>query len=129
MDKYIYLPKPGKRPLRTYLIRHPPISLNFDEMSTSLRFRRTYTDELHSMLANLQHLNLTSQIQYDSPVLKAHGGYCDVFEGRYLRYGECIYKVAIKRLRVHIKSDRDFAKASTFPHITTIVAEVCISIS
>ncbi|KAI5119303.1 hypothetical protein M0805_008218 [Coniferiporia weirii] len=77
---------------------------------SSLRSRRSSKDALHSMLANLQHLNLTDQIQNDSPVLKAHGGYCDVFIGRWLRNGECIYKVAIKRLRVHIQSDRDFAK-------------------
>ncbi|THH07806.1 hypothetical protein EW145_g3134 [Phellinidium pouzarii] len=67
-------------------------------------------DELHSMLANLQHLNLADQIQYDSPALKAHGGYCDVFEGRYFRYGECLYKVAIKRLRLLAKEIRVWSK-------------------
>ncbi|KAL5513537.1 hypothetical protein ACEPAH_3936 [Sanghuangporus vaninii] len=62
------------------------------------------------MLSNRPHLNLSAEIQFDEPVLKAHGGFCDVFQGRWISQGVCIYKVAIKRLRVHIQTDRDFAK-------------------
>lgn len=65
------------------------------------------------MITNLQHLDLSGHIFSDSPVLKAHGGYCDVFIGRWMKEGISIYKVAIKRLRVHVQRDRDFARVSS----------------
>ena len=82
------------------------------EMADSLRPRRNSKDVLRSMLSNLTHLNLTDEVVVDDPVLKQHGGFCDVFEGRWISKRVCIYKVAIKRLRVHVKTDRDFAKVS-----------------
>ena len=64
------------------------------------------------MVSNLRHLDLSEQILSDSLVLKAHGGYCDVFVGRWIRQGRVLCRVAIKRLRVYILQDRDFAKVS-----------------
>lgn len=84
--------------------------------SSSRSSRRSSEDELNSMIASLQHLDLGGHIFSDSPVLKAHGGYCDVFIGRWMRDGVCIYKVAIKRLRVHVHRDRDFARVSSLDH-------------
>ncbi|KAL5481088.1 hypothetical protein ACEPAI_10029 [Sanghuangporus weigelae] len=73
---------------------------------------------LDGVLSTLAHLDLTERIQYHGAVMKAHGGYCDVFVGsadldeshalRPKRRG--LITVAIKRLRVHIQSDKDFAK-------------------
>ncbi|KAL5522769.1 hypothetical protein ACEPAG_8787 [Sanghuangporus baumii] len=73
---------------------------------------------LDGVLSTLAHLDLTDRIQYHGAVMKAHGGYCDVFVGsadldeshalRPKRRG--LITVAIKRLRVHIQSDKDFAK-------------------
>ncbi|KAL5492783.1 hypothetical protein ACEPAI_4231 [Sanghuangporus weigelae] len=80
------------------------------DRSNSLRTRRSSKDVLRTMLSNRPHLNLSDEIQFGKPVLKAHGGFCDVFQGRWISQGVCIYKVAIKRLRVHIQTDRDFAK-------------------
>lgn len=64
------------------------------------------------MMLNLRHLDLSGQILSDGPILKAHGGYCDVFIGRWMREGVAIRRVAIKRLRVHILMDRDFTEVS-----------------
>lgn len=69
---------------------------------------------LRSLLDSMAHLNLTGQIELEGPAKNAHGGYCDMFIGyikgpkasRYTRRN----KVAIKRLRVHILAERDFAK-------------------
>lgn len=80
--------------------------------SSSSSSRRSWEEELNAMLASLRHLDHSGQILSDSTVLKAHGGYCDVFMGRWIREGTVIYQVAIKRLRVHILKDRDFAKVS-----------------
>ncbi|KAL5498961.1 hypothetical protein ACEPAH_1479 [Sanghuangporus vaninii] len=73
---------------------------------------------LDGVLSTLAHLDLTDRIQYHGAVMKAHGGYCDVFVGsanldeshalRPKRRG--LVTVAIKRLRVHIQSDKDLTK-------------------
>lgn len=70
------------------------------------------------MIASLRHLDLSGHILSDSPVLTAHGGYCDVFIGRWMKQGVCIYKVAIKRLRVYVQRDRDFARVRSQPYLT-----------
>lgn len=67
-------------------------------------------DTLQDLLASLKHLDLTGYITREEGAKDAHGGYCDVYVGYYLhRNGKCI-KVAIKRLRVHILAERNFAK-------------------
>lgn len=66
--------------------------------------------ELDLLLSGLQNLDLSGQIVYQNSVLKAHGGYCDIFIGRWMAQSTCICTVAVKRLRVHILSERDFAK-------------------
>lgn len=66
------------------------------------------TSPLHQILSKLTHLDLTGQVVYDNSVIKAHGGYCDVFLGEYTSFpGK---KVAVKRLRIHTQSERDFGK-------------------
>lgn len=64
------------------------------------------------MMESLRQLewNLSGQIFPDSSVLEAHGGYCDVYIGKWIRQGAIICRVAVKRLRVHISSDRELAK-------------------
>ncbi|KAI5122336.1 hypothetical protein M0805_002503 [Coniferiporia weirii] len=82
------------------------------EDPSSSGFESTSSDTLTATLATLAHLNLSGCISYDDLVLKAYGGYCDIF------FGECTVqtpdphkkKVAVKRLRIHIQGDRDFAK-------------------
>ena len=68
---------------------------------------------LRSILAKLKHLDLTGKIRFESAVMKTHGGYADVFLGfATLDRPEASkeVKVAIKRLRIHIQGDSDFAK-------------------
>ena len=67
---------------------------------------------LRSILAKLKHLDLTGKLNYDA-VMRGHGGYADVFMGLTTtqRLGEV--KVAIKRLRVHLFGESDFAKVCT----------------
>lgn len=74
---------------------------------------------LRSILARLKHLDLTGKIRFESAVMKTHGGYADVFIGYAAleveldRESEEV-KVAIKRLRIHIQGDSDFAKVRFF---------------
>ena len=73
-------------------------------------------DALQSLLSSLRHLNLTGLVEREGPVRGVHGGYCDMFYG-YMQAApsevERRKKVAIKRLRVHILLERDFAKVRT----------------
>lgn len=65
------------------------------------------------MVSNLRRLNLLERQTFcDGPILKAHGGYCDVFIRRCIRQGIVLCWVAIKRFRVQIMNDRDFVKVS-----------------
>lgn len=73
---------------------------------------RNFKDELNN-ITDLRHLDLSGRVLYDSPILKAHGGYCDVFTGRLMNEGVCSYNVAIKRVRVHVQRDKDFARVSS----------------
>lgn len=71
---------------------------------------------LRTILAKLKHLDLTGKIRFESAVMKTHGGYADVFIGyvdsEFEESGEV--KVAVKRLRIHIQGDSDFAKVPSF---------------
>ena len=71
-------------------------------------------DPLQSLLESLRHLNLTGLVVREGPVTGAFGGYCDMFYGvmMLIPSGGLMRekKVAIKRLRVHILQERDFAK-------------------
>ncbi|KAI5121112.1 hypothetical protein M0805_002785 [Coniferiporia weirii] len=68
---------------------------------------------LQRLLARIAHLNLTGKIRDVSPVMKAYGGYSDIFTGYcsvVTSDGNGILKVAIKRLRVHTMGDEKFQK-------------------
>ena len=80
--------------------------------SSSDSSRRSWKEELNARLASLRHLDHSGQILSDRIVLKAHSEYCDVSIGRWIKEGTVIYQVAIKRLRINILKDRDFAKVS-----------------
>ncbi|KAI5121980.1 hypothetical protein M0805_001813 [Coniferiporia weirii] len=70
-------------------------------------------DKLQRLLASIARLNLTERIKDISPVMKAYGGYSDIFTG-YCSVepsdGHGSLKVAIKRLRVHTMGDEKFQK-------------------
>ena len=76
-------------------------------------------DPLQSLLESLRHLNLTGLVVREGPVTGAFGGYCDMYYGMivWLPSGGTMgqKKVAIKRLRVHILQERDFAKVIDEP--------------
>lgn len=75
-------------------------------------------DTLQDLLASLKHLDLTGCITKEEGAKDAHGGYCDVYVGYYLHRNGKRIKVAIKRLRVHILAERNFAKVfhcSSYP--------------
>ena len=68
-------------------------------------------DPLQSLLESLGHLNLTGLVVREGPVTGAFGGYCDMYYGMMVTIPlGGAKKVAIKRLRVHILQERDFAK-------------------
>ena len=63
---------------------------------------------LNDLLNDLRDLDLTNDINDESPFLQAHGGYSDVFVGKCRKHNGM--RVAIKRLRVHIMANKDVAK-------------------
>ncbi|KAH8110557.1 kinase-like protein, partial [Phellopilus nigrolimitatus] len=63
-------------------------------------------------LAGFTHLNLTGRVSYDNQKAEAHGEFCDVFVGDYTPQTSRKFKVAVRRLRVHVHKDRDFEKIS-----------------
>ncbi|KAI5115200.1 hypothetical protein M0805_005348 [Coniferiporia weirii] len=77
------------------------------------RLRSGTRYKLRRLLARIAHLNLTGKIDDISPVMKAYGGYSDIFTG-YCSIvpsdGNGGLKVAIKRLRVHTMGDEKLQK-------------------
>lgn len=72
-------------------------------------------EKLRKYLDSLKYFDLTGSIEIQDVAKNAHGGYCDVFIGHCLQPNTGILlKVAIKRLRVHILSERDFAKVCSY---------------
>lgn len=67
-------------------------------------------------LAKLRHLNVGEGLSDISPILKACGGYSDIYTGT-LRRKDCHaqVKVAIKRFRIHMAHDPLFAKVRVTP--------------
>ena len=64
------------------------------------------TDPLMEILLDLLDLDLTGSIVLEDTIMKKHGGYCDVFQGRTPK-GTL---VAVKRLRVILQDDPKFTK-------------------
>ena len=89
-----------------------------DIMSTSggaLQGRQCSTESariLKSILERLKDYDLEGKLRLESVVMKTHGGYADVFIGYMRRGGVSLeeIKVAVKRLRIHVQGDADFAK-------------------
>ena len=87
-------------------------------MSTSqgaMPGRQRSTDSaliLKSILERLKDQDLEGKLRLESVVMKTHGGYADVFIGYMRRGGVSLeeIKVAVKRLRIHVQGDADFAK-------------------
>ncbi|KAH8116148.1 kinase-like protein, partial [Phellopilus nigrolimitatus] len=77
---------------------------------------RNSKDALRNILAKLSHLDLTGRVSPEGSMMKAHGGYCDVFIGTAsslllgLPPPSRSVKVAIKRLRVHLMDEQNLAK-------------------
>ncbi|KAH8107459.1 kinase-like domain-containing protein, partial [Phellopilus nigrolimitatus] len=69
--------------------------------------RRSPREILDSILAKVSHLDLTDGVEPTNPVMTACGGYCDLFEGRWMRNGSCKSKVAVKRIRIHLQHDTE----------------------
>ncbi|KAI5119138.1 hypothetical protein M0805_005217, partial [Coniferiporia weirii] len=72
---------------------------------------RKSEDALGRVLSKLRYLDLTGRVVSECAVMKAHGGYCDIFVGSLspVLFGQKI-KVAIKRLRVCLHNERTLAK-------------------
>lgn len=84
-------------------------SLVESERNTGETTLTASADQLRAVLAELTRLNLTKSLATEELIHKAGGGYCDVFIG-YVRRGSSRVKVAVRKLRTHIMSDRDFLK-------------------
>ena len=63
-------------------------------------------DPLMEILLDLLDLDLTGSIVLEDTIMKKHGGYCDVFQGR-TSNGTL---VAVKRLRVILQDEPKFTK-------------------
>ncbi|KAH8115040.1 kinase-like domain-containing protein [Phellopilus nigrolimitatus] len=64
--------------------------------------RRSPREILDEVLGKRAYLDLTDAVQ-KNPEMVACGGYCDVFEGRWLKDGPSApRKVAVKRIRIHL---------------------------
>ncbi|KAH8115061.1 kinase-like domain-containing protein [Phellopilus nigrolimitatus] len=71
-------------------------------MSEETALRRSPREILDEVLGKRADLDLTDAVRTNSVVV-ACGGYCDVFEGRWLKYGSSEpRKVAVKRIRIHL---------------------------
>ena len=81
------------------------------------------SSRLDSFLSEIQVLNLTEETEVDASGLQAAGGYCDVFVGKSSIPRRGTLKVAIKRLRRHIHSDRDFIKVRSINIIDKMSGE------
>lgn len=70
-------------------------------------------EALAAMPTSITHLNMTKHVVYNNAVLKAHGGFCDIFLGQYIvpPFGDR-KKVALRRIRLRFKVRRDSAKVS-----------------
>ena len=68
-------------------------------------------DSLNDLLAGLQQLDLTNNLKIGR--MKASGGFADVYEGLLrLKDKKEAKKVAVKRFRVFVDGNRDFAKVA-----------------
>jgi hypothetical protein len=66
------------------------------------------TETANKVLSQHSHLDLTEKIELVDQVIRGHGGYSDVYYGRFVTGGTY---VAVKRLRVHIQKERQLSKA------------------
>jgi hypothetical protein len=66
------------------------------------------TEATNEVLDQHSHLDLTEKIELVDQVIRGHGGYSDVYYGRFVDGGKY---VAVKRLRVHIQKERQLSKA------------------
>lgn len=78
------------------------------------------SDILDSVLAKVRHLDLSEGTEVGGSEVQFHGGYSDVFIGRTNVPQRGMVKVAIKRLRFHIKTDKDLAKVHSVFHFLVI---------
>jgi hypothetical protein len=71
--------------------------------------RFTLSQATSELLSRHSHLNLTDEVELVDSVIRGHGGFSDVYCGRFIRTGKY---VAIKQLRVHIQKEQQLSKAS-----------------
>ena len=81
-----------------------PTSTDVDQTESP----ETGTELLRRVLRRLPHLDLSGMVTVHGAFMTASGGNADVFIGHLQDT-----KVAIKRIRVHLSQNRDFAKASS----------------
>jgi len=67
------------------------------------------SENANKILSQHSHLDLTEDVELVDPVIRACGGYSDVYYGQSIKNGTF---VAIKRLRVHLQKQRKLSKAS-----------------
>ncbi|EJD05058.1 uncharacterized protein FOMMEDRAFT_154228 [Fomitiporia mediterranea MF3/22] len=67
-------------------------------------------NEVDQILADLQYLNMTGLVQYDSQRPVAQGGYGNIYRGHYLLPDSTLYPVTIKCLRVYMDGGRDVVR-------------------
>lgn len=74
-------------------------------------------DALSKILKQLSHLDLSGKIIQNDVRVKAGGGSCDIFQGRSSVDGKT---VAIRRIRVHLYDDLEFAKVRERIYTTSV---------
>jgi hypothetical protein len=78
--------------------------------------RFTLSETVSKLLFKHSHLDLTDEVELVDQMIRACGGYADVYCGWYGKIGKF---VAVKQLRVHIQREEQLSKVS----IVTIVSE------
>ena len=75
------------------------------------------------MLRRHTRFDLTEKIEFVDEMIRGHGGYSDVYYGRFIN---TVKYVAIKRLRVHIHKEHQLSKASNNkPNVLKIINLLC----
>jgi hypothetical protein len=77
-------------------------------MHSTIGYDTSLFETASEVLGQHSHLDLTKEIELVDDVIRGHGGYSDVYYGRFVMGGKY---VAIKRLRVHIQKERQLVKA------------------
>ena len=89
------------------MLQYRPISDDFKAIYQEHAFPQN-VDVLRNLLGRLEHLDLTNKLSEDPIVQRADGGFGEVYSAN-VWIGERKVPVALKRIKVYVQKDKDFA--------------------